>query len=637
MTNRVRLFRQFLAVGLCCSMSSVCWAQSVSIEPVRPSAPLLWRPYLPATVPPVRLTNSNRLHDLIRAGTLYLTVQDAIALALENNIDIEVARYNPILAEWQLERAQAGGALPGVPSGASQAGSVASGQGVAGSQAAAGVSSAGGGGGAGRGGNATISQVGPVTQNLDPIFQETTSFSHTSTPQFNVTQSSTNVLITATHVYTGSLQQGLLSGGSVSVTYSDHYLKENAPSDLLNPSVAPSLGFSFQHNLLRGFGTAVNGRTITISKINVQTSEMSFKSQVIGIVVNVLNLYYGLVAATEDVKAKQSALDLSQTLFEDNKKQVQIGSLAPLDVMNAESQVAANRRDLLISQTTQQQQELRLKNALSRTGVADPLLASAHILPVDRMAIPEQDNLPPIESLVQTALANRSDLALQKANLNAAEISALGTRNGILPSLQVFGGESQAGLAGVPHTVVSRNGQVQRPDAYFVGGIGTALGEVFRRNFPTERAGAFFQAPIYNRQAQADFGIDQLSLRQSQLSNQKSLSQVEVDLLSSVVALRQARVRYDAAVKNRTLQQELLSAEQKKLTLGSSTPFNVIQQQRDLAAAQSGEISAIVSYNNARVALDQTLGTTLESNHISIAEAKSGTVALPAAALPDAR
>jgi outer membrane protein TolC len=291
---------------------------------------------------------------------------------------------------------------------------------------------------------------------------------------------------------------------------------------------------------------------------------------------------------------------------------------------------------LLISQTTLQQQELRLKNVLSRTGVADPLLASAHILPVDRMAIPEQDNLPPIQSLVQTALANRSDLAVEKANLNAAEISALGTRNGILPSLQVFAGESQAGLAGAPHTVISRTG-VQRPDAYFVGGIGTALGEVFRRNFPTERVGAFFQTPIYNRQAQADYGIDQLSLRQSQLSNQKSLSQVEVDLLSSLVALRQARVRYDAAVKNRTLQQELLSAEQKKLNLGSSTPFNVIQQQRDLAAAQSGEISAIVSYNNARVSLDQTLGTTLESNHVSIAEAKSGKVAAPPAALPDAR
>ncbi|HEV2688406.1 MAG TPA: hypothetical protein VGV35_07620, partial [Bryobacteraceae bacterium] len=268
--------RQCVAVALCYSIAlgwtQTAWAQAVSIEPVRPQAPLLWRPYLPATVPPIRLANSTRLHDLIKAGTLYLTAQDAIALALENNIDIEVARYNPILATWQLERAEAGGALPGVPSGASQAGSVASGQGVAGSQAAAGVAT-GGNAGARGGGNVTISQIGPVTQNLDPILQETSSFSHASQPQFNVTQSGTPVLIDATRVFTGSLQQGLLSGGTVSVNYSEHYLKENAASDLLNPSVAPVLSASFQHNLLRGFGTAVNGRTITVAKMNVRTSD----------------------------------------------------------------------------------------------------------------------------------------------------------------------------------------------------------------------------------------------------------------------------------------------------------------------------------------------------------------------------
>jgi outer membrane protein len=605
------------------------WAQSVSIEPVRPHAPVLWRPYLPATVPPIRLTNSSRLHDLIRAGTLYLTAQDAIALALENNIDIEVARYNPILAAWQLERAQAGGALPGVPSGATQAASVASGQGVAGSQAAAGVSSTGAAAGNGRAGNATISQIGPVTQNLDPILQETTAFSHTSTPQFNITQSLTPVLITNTRVYTGSLQEGLLSGGNVALNYSDHYLNENAGSDLLNPSVAPNLGISVQHNLLRGFGTAVNGRNITIAKINVQVTDLNFKSQVIGIVGNVLNLYYGLVASTEDVKAKQSALELARTLFEDNKRQVRIGSLAPLDVTTAESQVAATQRDLLISQTSQSQQELQLKNVLSRTGIADPLLAAARILPVDRMVIPDKDDLPPIEALFQTAIANRSDIAVLKANLNSSEISALGTRNGLLPSLQVFAGESQAGLSGTPHFFLDRNGHLQGPDPYFDGGTGNALAQVFRRNYPTERAGAFIQVPLQNRQAQADYGIDQLQLRQSQLSDQKSISQVQVDLLSSVVALKQARVRYDSAIRNQTLQQELLSAEQKKLSLGSSTPFNVILQQRDLAAAQSGVISALASYSNAKVALDQTLGTTLESNHISIGDVRAGTISTP--------
>src|SRR5579862_7923604 len=231
------IVRRALAGGLSLAcMSCPAAAQQMSIEPVRPQAPVLVRPYLAPTVPPVRLGNSGRFSDLIRAGTLYLTIQDAIALVLENNIDLEVSRYNPLLGSWQLERAQAGGALPGVPSSASQAFSVASGQGVLGSQAAAGVSVAGAGSNANRTANASITQIGPVTQNLDPTLQETTTFAHTSVPQPDVIQSLTANLISTTHVYTGALQEGFLSGGGFSVNYSEHYLKENAPSDLLNPS-----------------------------------------------------------------------------------------------------------------------------------------------------------------------------------------------------------------------------------------------------------------------------------------------------------------------------------------------------------------------------------------------------------------
>jgi outer membrane protein len=236
--------------------------------------------------------------------------------------------------------------------------------------------------------------------------------------------------------------------------------------------------------------------------------------------------------------------------------------------------------------------------------------------------------LPPLQDLVQKAFANRSDLAVQQANEKSQEVSALGTRNGILPASQAFGGESQVGLAGAPHTVITQ-GRVQTADPYLVGGMGTALGQIFRRNFPTERIGAFIAAPLGNRQAQADFGIDQLQLRQTQLENQKSLNQVGVDVLNSVVALRQARARYEAAVKNRELDQQLLDAEQKKLDLGASVPYNVIQQQRELAAAQSAELGALVSYSNARVALDQTLGTILDTYHVSIAGTRAGQVETP--------
>jgi outer membrane protein TolC len=622
--------RKGVAAGLCAACPvSFGWAQQASIAPVRPSAPVLWRPYLATDVPPTRLANSPRLRELIRAGTLYLTAQDAIALALENNIDIEVSRYHPFATAWRLERAQAGGALPGVPSGASQAGTVASGQGVVGSQTAAGVT-AGPARATGAGaGNATISQVGPVTQTLDPAVQQTTTFSHTSTPQQNVVQSGTPVLISNTRAYTASIQEGFLSGGGVSLNFSEHYLNENAPTDVLNPSVAPNLSVSFQHNLLRGFGVAVNSRTITVARINMNTSELNFKTQVIGTVTNVLNLYYGLVADYDDVRAKKSAVEAAKSLYDDNQKQERVGTLTPLDVTTAGAQVASAERDLVISETTLEQQELQLKNLLSRTGVADPLLTNTRIVPLDRIVMPAKDDLPPVPELIKTALANRSDLAAAKANVRTAEVSAMGTHNGVLPSLQVFGIESAAGLSGRPRTVISRTGEVETPDPYFAGGIGNALGQVFRRNFPSNRLGTFFQAPIHNRQAQADFGIDQLQLRQTELTTQKQFNQLGVDVMNSVIALRQARVKYDAALHNRILEQQLVDAEQKKYALGASTPYNIIQQQRDLAAGQAAEISALASYSSAKIALDQTLGTTLETNHISIGEAQAGRVSRP--------
>ncbi len=618
------MMRRVLATGLC--LSCFVWAQPPAIEPVRPSAPIFMRPYLPAHVPPVRLMNSTRLRDLMRAGILYLTAQDAIALALEDNIDIEVARYNPSLSAWQLERAQAGGLLPGVPSGAAQAGSVATGQGVAGSQAAAGVTSTGASGATSTASNATISQIGPITQNLDPSIQEVSTFSHRTTPQFDVIQSIIPVLVSDSRAHTATYQQGFLAGGSVTVTYSDHYLNENAPTDVLNPSVAPNLSIAFQQNLLRGFGVAVNARTITVAKMNLNITDLNFRSQVIGTVAQVLNAYYALVADYEDIKAKQSALEEAQDLYTNNQRQVELGALTPLDVTTAEAQVASASRDLLDSQTSLEQQQLQLKNLVSRTGLADAELARARIVPIDRILIPPQDQLPPMQDLIQKALANRSDLAAQKANEKAQEVSARGTRNGILPTAEVFGGTSQAGLAGAPHTV-ALEGVVETANNYLVGGMGNALGQVFRRNYPTNRIGGFIAAPINNRQAQADFGIDQLQLRQNQLEDQKNINQVGVDVLNSVIALRQARIRYDAAVKNLELDQQLLDAEQKKLSLGASIPYNVILQQRDLVAAQSAELGALVSYSNARVALDQTLGTTLETNHISIGEALSGRVA----------
>ena len=582
------------------------------------------RPYLPADVPPIRLGNSPRLRELVRAGKLYLTLQDAIALALENSIDIEIARYNPISLEWRLQRFQAGGSLPGVPSGASQAGTVASGQGVAGSQAAAGVSLTGGNGNGSNAGNATISQIGPVTQTLDPSIQETTTFSHNTAIYPNIVQTITPVLVSNSRAYSASLQEGFLSGGSVTLNYANHYLNENSPTDILNPSEAPVLSLSFQHNLLRGFGVAVNARNITVAKINLQTSDQNFRSQVIGVVAQVLNAYYAVVADYENLKARQDASQTAQVLFENNKRQVQLGALAENDLTTVESQVASTTLDLVVSQSSLQQDQLTLKNLISRTSVTDPVLAEADIVPLDRIDVPEKDDLPSFQQMIEQAYANRSDLAAQQTSVTTSEVSALGTANGLKPTLLVIGGRSQAGLAGVPRQAVGPN--ILPPNPYFVGGVSQGLGQVFRSNFPTERIGGVLIATLRNNQAQADYGIDQLNLRQSQLQTQKQRNQIGVDISNAVIAMQQARVRHDASVKSLGLAQELLTAEQKKFGLGASTPYNVIQQQRDLVVAQANEAASRVTYLNARTALDQALGTLLEQHHVSLAEAKSGMV-----------
>jgi outer membrane protein TolC len=629
-------WREYLVIGLCWATHASAQQASAqaAIEPVRPSANILWRPYLSTTVPPARLGNSDRVKILIQAGKLYLSAHDAIALAIENNIDIENARYSPALSAWNLERSEAGGALPGVPSGASQSASIQSGQGVLGSQQAAGVNLAGTRGGA-SGNNTTVSQVGPVTPVLDPSIQESTTFSHRSNPQALTVLSETSNLVQGVRTYSASYQQGFLTGGSLTVNYSDHYLNENAPLDVLNPSVSPTLSFSIQQNLLQGLGIKLNLRNITVAKMNLQMSDLNFKTQVSGTIVNVLNTYYSLVADYDDLKAKQDALDTAHKFYDESRKRLELGALSQLDVTTAESQIATSRLALVNSQVALSQQQLQLKNLISRDGPGNALLADVDIVPVDHLVIPATDDIPPIRDLVQKALRDRSDLIVERNNLKATEISNLGTINGLLPSAGVLASRSTQGVSGTPKIVRLPGAPPFTADPYFQGGIGNALGQVFRQNFPTESIGVFGAIQIYDRAAQADYGIDQLSLRQQQLISAKDMNQAQVDVTNSVVALRQARARYEAAVQSTKLQQALLDAEEKKFSFGASTPYDVVVQERDLAAARASELAALVTWQSARINLDQTTGATLEANHVSLTEAAKGSVSessvLPAA------
>jgi outer membrane protein TolC len=602
--------QRFLAVLLA---GTLALAQDSVVSVIKPSGPL--RSYEAPTVPPVRLRNADRIHSLIRAGKLYLTVQDAIALAIENNLDLEVDRYGPLLADWQLQRAQGGGTLRGVTNGNSQVGQSTSGQGISGSQQAAGLSSGSGNNGGG-GGNAVVSQIGPVTANLDPFLQNTTLFSHTTYPQSNVVQSQTAALVDTSHIYSTTLQQGLLTGGYVTLTQREQYLDESTPTDVLNPSVAPRLSFYIQHNLLNGFGTGVNSRFIRVAQSNALASRETFRSQLLDLVANVLNLYWGLVADNESVKATQSALDIAQKFYDDTKVQISLGVVAKVDIYRAEAEVATRKQELSIAQTAVREQETLLKNVMSRNGMEDPVLDAASVVPLDSIQVPNSDDLPPLRDLLATAMAKRPDVSTAKTRESNAHISALGTANGILPQLVGFAQAYDSGLAGTPQ-IVDGSG----PPAYFVGGLSNALGQEFRRDFPSQHGGAYLQGTVHNHIAQGDYGVDQLQIRQTELITRRDMNQIMVDISNQVVALRQARLRYSAAVDTRKLQEQLLEMERRKFSLGTSTFNNVIVVQRSLATAQTGEVAALGAYSQARVGLDHTLGVTLEKNNVSVENA----------------
>ena len=570
-------------------------------------------------VPPIRLRNSDRLHSLIRAGRLYLTLQDALALAIENNLNLELDRYGPLLAASQLERDKAGGPLRGVPSASQQILSVDNGVGVAGSEVSAGLATGNGGGTVSGNGAASIQQVGAITPNLDPVLQSTNTFAHLSYPQSNTLVSQTNSLVQTVHTYNTVLTQGLISGGLVQLQSYEQYLNENAPTDTLNPAVGPYVSLTVRHNLLQGFGVRLNNRFIRIDRINTIASREVFRSQLLDLAVSVINLYWGLVSANDELRVRERALEATQKFYEDTRKEVEVGAIPRVQLPRAEAEFHSGRQDFSIAQQGVSQQATLLKEAISHT--ADPLLEAAEIVPLDHMEVPATDDLPPLRELVATAMAKRPDVAVAKYRNQTSAIALAGTESPLLPSLSVQATTRDRGVAGTPQVV---DGVPANP--YFAGGYGTALGQIFRHDFPTYLGGANFAILLHNRQAQGDYGIDQLQYRQSQVSGQRDTNQIVVDISNQASALRQSRARYSAAKETRALQEQVLAEDRKKFSYGIATFNDLIVDQRTLVTAQISEITAMGNFARARVSLDQVLGETLERNHISLDEGLDGRV-----------
>ncbi|HUI55340.1 MAG TPA: TolC family protein [Bryobacteraceae bacterium] len=617
---KVRKFMMRAAAGA--SLITACIAQDQPVSIQNSHLPGFVRPYVAPGIAPIHLTNSSRLDSLIRAGNLYLTVADALALAIENNLNLEIDRYGPLLADSALERAKAGGPLRGVPSGSGQISSVNSGVGVAGVTQAAGLSGGSGGGGGGGGtGAATIQQVGAVVPNFDPTLQNASNFSHLTSPQATTILAQTDALIQSQHVYNSLYSQGLLTGGQFQIREYQQHFQENAP-DSINPVNSARMDLQFRQPLLQGFGVRLNDRTIRISQVNVAKAREQFRAQLLNLAASVLNLYWDLVAARDELKARQDALEITQKFYEDTRKEIAAEAIPAIQLPRAEAEVATRRQDVLIAQANVRQQEILLKEAVSHT--EDPLLESAGVVPVDRIEVPDTDDLPPFRQLLATAMAKRPDVAVTKYTDQTNEMNLAGTANPLLPSATLSLLTYDRGLGGQGNVIDGGP-----PNPYFVGGYGKAFAQVFQRNFPNNQAGISFSMSFGNRASQGDYGIDQLQYRQGQVMGQRDTNAIVVEVSARMSALRQAHTRYSAARDTRILQEQLLRADQRKLASGGNrnTTFDTIMaDQRALIAAQISEVNALANYARARISLDQVLGETLEKNNITLEEGLNGRV-----------
>ena len=634
-------FKSILSVILCFAITLPVFAQTQEIKGRSNGFfSTIAKDYLPTPVARINFEDSARIDRLLRAGRIYLSLRDAIALALENNLDIEVARLNPKLQQANLQRASAGALLRNVSNSISTGPSSASLGVLAGANAlgSTGASSSSTTGGVLSG--LSVQLAGSAIPNLDPTVFINAQYQHQTSPLTSTFTTGTNFLVTSYSNANFGVQQGFLTGTQVTVGMGNTLgYRQNSPNNDFNPVDQGALSFSITQNLLNGFGLAVNNRAIRIAKNQLHISDLTFKQQVIATVNNVVGLYWDLVSFNDSLRVRQQTLELNRQLYIDNKRRAELGALAEIDIVQAEAEMKSSQQDVVSGETQVLQQEMILKSAITRGGFNNPAVVAARIVPTDHFDVPQQDAIQPIQDMVGEAFQKRPEIEQSQLGLEDARINMLGTKNNLLPNLSVFVNLSNSGLAGStndqPVPVLSpTTGQIigyrQRTNAdvngFFLGGYGSFLSQLFNRNFPNYSAGFQLNIPIRNRAAQADLITDELNYRQSQIQDKQLQNNVKLNVINAQIALKQARAAYETAVEARKLQEQVLAGEKRKYELGTSTLFNVIQIQRDTTTRELSEVDARSQYVKAQTALDNVMGKTLEVQNVDIGQALSGTV-----------
>ncbi len=593
-----------------------------------------WAPYTPTDVPQPRLGNTPKLDDLLRDGKLYLSLSDAVTLALENNYDIAIARLNLDIADTDILRTRAGSTFRGVSTGlvtGTLGGTTST---ITGGGGPGGTSSAAGGAGTGASGLVlSTNGGGPQPYSFDPSLTATLEYERATTPQTSTLITGTNSLAQNTFTGNAGYQQGFSTGTLFNFTFDNTRTTTNSARSSFSPTLSSSFRAQITQHLLQGFGPKLNKRFIVEATNNRRITDSSFRQQVLYTVTQIESIYWSLVSAYEDELAKERALTQSTQLTNDNRKQLEIGTLAPLDVITSDSAVFADRQALTTSKSNLEYQQLLMKQAIARN-LNDPQLANAPVVPTDRVGLdrlPEEDM--PTEELVKTAFTNNPQIEQAVLNMTNNQITIRGEKNGLLPIIDVLAFYGTSALGGSQNpalncaTSLSSTTFVACPPGYVTGqGYGGVVQNLLSNTNPDYGFGVNVTIPLRNRTAQADQARSQMEYRQTQMRLQQLYTQIRIEVINAQYALTNDRANVVAAQVARDFNAQSLDAEQKKYKLGASTTANVLQQERNLAAGENNLISATAAYAKDKSALLQLLSTTLDRYGISLVDAAQGTV-----------
>jgi len=576
-------------------------------------------PYLPSDVPPINLTNSPRLQSLERDGKLYLALRDAIALALENNLDIANFRYNFPTAEADLQRTKAGGVVGGVNTSI-----------VQGTQG--GFSSSGTGGGGSSGGPVAAGAGGLVQSTLgngaavssfDPQLFVQGFVDHTTSTEINTIQSGVPVLKTNTIEILSGYSQAYPTGTNFTVDSFGYRVTTNSIYNVLSPQLTTGFELIVNQPLLQGFGLATNERYIHIAKKNLVLTDLAFRAQVIATISQVENIYWDLVSSYQDAQIKQRSLDYANETLSDDQKQLELQNVATMQVMKDQSAVATAEGDLTVAKATLKLNELLIKNALTKT-VADPVLAEMPVVPLDLQGAPDPNESKPIDQLISDAEKNRPDVAEDQIEMEIAENNLKTIKNELLPQLSLYGHFYGAGYGGKVNPVC--DSQATDCSTSLPSGFSGAFQNTFNYSSPEYTVGFALNVTLRNRQAKADQFRAVLDVRQRELTFEQSKKSILLDVRNSQYALQQAQARVTAAQKARDLAQKTFDIAKQEQKLGAMSTYDTLTAEQALAVAESAVFVAQDNFEKAKVTIDQSTGTTLDRMEVSIDDAKSGVV-----------